>query len=165
MPFAIVIVMILFFPVFVYLLNHPSDAYCPAPIFLKRMEVYRALKGSIHTGTTTQEAINAFSAMCNMEVMCKSDMILVESLPFSQSDILNIHMARQFEFSGRQEFVQLHLDLDYPLSQIGNAPKGSKWYDTDSVDIQKVLHTCPPLLAVMDIKPSDVRVFIDWTWS
>lgn len=162
MQYVLAVVLIL---LFLHLIKRLPGNDAPAPILLKNMEVYKVLKRSVHINSTVSEAIEAFSKMCEMEVNCKSDLILVESHSFSQTDNFNIHIARQFEFSDRHEFVQLHLDLDFSLSQLENAPNGCKWYDNDSVDIQKVLNHCPPILAVKDIKPSDVRVFIDWTWS
>ena len=165
MPIVLVVIMILLFPVFLQFLNQYSGNAASAPIFLKRMEVYQRLKQSVRSCTTTEEAVKAFSEMCRMEVSCLSDMILVESHGFPESDQFNIHFARQFEFPGYPEFIQLHMDLNYPLSQLDHAPDGFKWYDNDLVDLQKAMKYCPPVQEVQDISPIEIRVFIDRTWS
>lgn len=122
------------------------------------MAVYQTLRNSVGRDMTGGELAAAFEAMCRMDVDCLSDMVLVEYGPGSGDDTLAVHLARQFEFSGESEFVQLHLDLIFPMAEGPETLSGCQWYASGAPDLTVLTDTLGTLT------PLEISVSIDWTW-
>lgn len=138
---------------------------CPAPDDLESMEVYQFLSQEISSESTPEEAFEAFSRMCELSVACLDDRILLEALYYEEFGVYNVHLARQFQFSNSNEFVQLHLDLSFSAAELSNLPQFSQWHDTSTTDVRAFLSDSDCFHAVAGHIPSYTGVSIDWTWS
>ena len=145
-------------------LTDPAIDYTPAPENLESMEVYQMLRTSVSPEMTLADLINAFGEMCEIEVDCQSDSILFEYMSSISGDAFSVHLARQFEFYGEMESVQLHMDLLFPTNEAAKEMKLSTWYSTDSEDITRSIQSSEGFQVFQDCIPTDISVSIDWTW-
>lgn len=160
----ILFLFVLFFFILPLFSDIPTDQDCPAPENLESMDVYQFLSREVEGSLSPEQALNAFVKMCEMDVDCRDDRILLESYYFEETETYYLHLARQFQFSNSTEFVQLHLDLAFSLSKDMPHPDTLAWHITAITDLTEVLSQWQAFLAVKDLTPSDIKVSIDWTW-
>ena len=100
-------------------------------MMLKNLPVYRALTDSIRDNMTLEELIDTFEKMCKLPVGTP-DNLLFETGTFSffGENMFYFSLVRQFQFADEDEYVQLHLDIQFPPSIKTAQLKRTTWWET-----------------------------------
>ena len=86
-------------------------------MMLKNLPVYRALTDSIRDNMTLEELIDAFEKMCKLPVGTPDNLLFeTGTFSFSGEKMFYFSLVRQFQFADEDEYVQLHLDIQFPPS-------------------------------------------------
>lgn len=98
------------------------------------MEIYQFLQTAVTEEASLEEILDAFAAMCEIPVDTTTEMFLYEVYPseFNEEKHLNVHIVRQVDEPGTDEFIQLHLDILYLLDEDMERFKETTWYDRDA---------------------------------
>ena len=98
------------------------------------MEIYQFLQTAVTEEASLEEILDAFAAMCEITVDTTTEMFLYEVYPseFNEEKHLNVHIVRQVDEPGTDEFIQLHLDILYLLDEDMERFKETTWYDRDA---------------------------------
>ena len=83
----------------------------------ENMEIYQMLRSEITEDMTLEQMVDAFERMCAVLLEWDNDMLLYEIYIYEDDDQFAFHLARQFQFPWDYEFVQLHLDVAFELTE------------------------------------------------
>lgn len=132
---------------------------------MESLVVYRQLQQTIHDGMTLDEMIDAFSQMCKTSVKEPDDLLFeTGTFSFTGEKLFYFSLVRQFcFFTDTDEYVQLHLDVMYPLSPKTRLLKRSDWSSPQDEDFFKNVKNSTAYRTVSNTPYAKVEVWIGET--
>ena len=132
----------------------------------EEMEIYRNLRNAVTEESTLEEILNAFSEMCKIPVETQSEMFLYEVYPseFEGEKHLNLHIVRQVDEPGTDEYIQLHLDIIYLLDEDMTAFRETTWFDRDAEGFVEHIRNGAVYQTLIDKPIQERYVSISSTW-
>lgn len=104
------------------------------------MKILDYLKSNINSDMTLLSVIDVFSRMCRMNINGKDEMFLFEASRQTNDDkeLFTFSLVRQFS-DGKNEPIQLHLDVIYNLTNDNKNLSTCSWHENYGDFIQTVL--------------------------
>ena len=131
------------------------------------MQLLQTLITETNNKTTLPDLLTAFESMCRIPiegVSKEEEMILFETgtFSFSGEPLFYFSLVRQFP-NEEEEFCQIHLDIQYILSDINRAFGASVWDEDLSEDIFEYIRKSEAYLALSEEEIYNIDVYMDET--
>ena len=132
---------------------------------LERLVIYRQLKQSIHDNMTLDEMIDAFIQMCQTPVGEPDDLLFeTGTFSFTGERLFHFSLVRQFcFFSDTDEYVQLHLDIQYAPCAKTRLLKKATWSPTKDQNFLSTVKDSIAYRSVRNMPYIKAEVWIDET--
>ncbi len=144
----------------------PLDAGVPLNTNYEDMEIYQSLHGAVAEDSTLEEMLVAFEEMSAIPVDSYSNMFLYEVYDYEWEgeNYLALHIVRQVDEPGTSEYIQLHLDIVYPMEDAYFGFSECIWFDNDPLGFLQYIRTGEPYQALVNQPIYSRNVSIDSTW-
>lgn len=142
------------------------DAGVPLDTNYEDMEIYQSLHGAVTEESTLEEMLTAFGEMSEIPVDSVSNMFLYEvyNYEWEDNDYLALHIVRQVDEPGTSEYIQLHLDIVYPMEDAYADFSECIWFDNDPQNFLRYIREGDPYQALVNQPIYSRNVSIDSTW-
>ena len=142
------------------------DAGVPLDTNYEDMEIYKSLSDAVTEESTLEEMLVAFEEMSSIPVDSYSNMFLYEVYDYEWEGecFLALYIVRQVDEPGTSEFIQLHLDIVYPMEDAYADFSECIWFDNDPQSFLRYIREGDPYQALINQPIYSRNVSIDSTW-